>query len=299
MALRPEVKAAMSAYLQGSAKYHGDFKYPAWAFEYAKLADEVKVDMPPVDGYPYKLSVFTAHNKAENGPLHVNIHGGGFSNPHQINDTLFSAWLADQIRGVVVDVDYTLSGEAAWPVCLDQCRDAGKYAYAHAAEWGCDPKRISIGGYSAGGTLTMGVLMKAKETGEVPYCLGVNGYGPTRLSFHEDQRPEGEEYWKTGGRNFAFVDLLFDGEVEKSFDPYFSCAYASDEQLKGLPPVAIIAAGEDAFRKDNADLAQRLAYLGENVSFCCIKGAVHGFIPHFMDYWEEGGLLVAEAIKKY
>lgn len=298
MSLPQEVREKMVKYLQSSSTFHGEFKYPDWAFEFADRATCQTVEMPPVSGHPYTIYIYTAKNKKPDCPVHINIHGGGFSNPHQINDALWSAWLADQIQGMVVDVDYTLSGDAAWPTCLEQCRDAGRYTYAHCAQWGCDPKQISIGGYSAGGTLTMAVLMKAKETGEVPYCLGVNGYGPCELDMCEKDRPQQPEYWTTAeGRNFAFVDLLFDGDVEKSHDPYFAAANASDEQLTGLPPVLVISAGEDPFRFENERMALRLATLGNQVTVCRVVGARHGFIPHFMEHWNEGGRMIVKAIK--
>lgn len=298
MSLSQETRKKMVTYLQSSSKFHGEFKYPDWAFEFAKQARQETVEMPPVNGHPYKLYIFTPDNKQPDCPVHINIHGGGFSNPHQINDSLWSAWLAHQIQGIVVDVDYTLSGDAPWPTPLEQCRDAGRYVYAHCTQWGCDPKRISMGGYSAGGALTMGVMMKAKETGEVPYCLAVNGYGPSELYQSEKDRPQEEEYWTTPeGRNFAFVDLLFDGDVEASKDPYFAAALAEDEQLTGLPPILVISAAGDQFRFENERLALRLATLGNEVTVCRVPGTVHGFIPHFMDHWEEGGKMIVKAIK--
>lgn len=287
----------MAAYLKGSSTFHGEFKYPEACYPFADLATSEHVTMPPEDGYGYQIDIYTAKNRAANCPVHINIHGGGFVCPHQINDSLWSAWLADAIQGVVVDVDYTLSDEAPWPVCMDQCRGVGRYVYAHCAQWGCDPKRISIGGYSAGGTLAVATAMKAAGNGECPYCLVVNGYGPSDMVSDLKAVAGEEDYWlRPEMRGTAFMDLLVDGDEELMRDPYLYQESAPDEVLAKLPRVVICAAGECPFRFQNEAFGHRLASLGVEVTMRRFPGAVHGFIPHFMDHWQEGAELIVRSI---
>ena len=299
MALSPDRKARMGAYLKGSSKFHGEFKYPEECYPFADLATCVGVDMPPEDGFGYHIDIYTAKNRTDNCPVHINIHGGGFVCPHQINDSLWSAWLADAIQGVVVDVnDYTLSDEAPWPVCLDQCRAVGRYVYAHCGEWGCDPKRISIGGYSAGGTLSVAVAAKAVDNGECPYCLLVNGYGPSDLACDLKAVADRDEYWLDPSlRHVAFMDLLADGEEERMMDPYLHQVSLPDQVLAKFPRTVICSGGECPFREQNEEFGHRLASLGVEVTMRRFLGAVHGFIPHFMDHWQEGAELIARSIR--
>ena len=212
---------------------------------------------------------------------------------------LRGALAAKSAQGVVVDVnDYTLSDEAPWPVCLDQCRAVGRYVYAHCQEWGCDPKRISVGGYSAGGVLAVAVAMKAAQNGECPYCLVVNGYGPTDIVCDIKAVADKDEYWLDPSmRNVAFMDLLADGDEELMRDPYLWQAGAPDELLAGLPPVVICSGGECPFREQDEEFGRRLASLGVEVTMRRFLGAVHGFIPHFMDHWQEGAELIARSIR--
>lgn len=297
MSIDPERRDRMTKYLRASSKFHGEFKYPEACYPFADLATQQTVEMPPEDGFGYKIYIFTAKNRTSNCPVHINIHGGGFVNPHQINDSLWSAWLADAIQGVVVDVDYTLSDEAPYPVCLDQCRAVGRYVYAHCAEWDCDPKRISVGGYSAGGTLSIGVAMKAIETHECLYCLVVDGYAPSDLHY-EAEDTQKDEYWVTPeGRNVAFMELLTDGDPALSVDPYLCHDRASDDLLARMPRTVICAAGECPFRFQNEAFGKRLASLGVEVTMRRFLGAVHGFIPHFMEHWQEGAELIVRAIR--
>lgn len=297
MPLSPERRARMAEELRATSKFHGEFKYPEACYPFADLAQRQTIERPPVDGHPYTVDLFTAHNRRPNCPVHVNIHGGGFVCRHQINDSLWCAWLADQIQGIVVDVIYSLSDEAVWPTCLDQCLDAAYYAHRHCAAWGGDPKRVSVGGYSAGGMLTMGVGLKARQAGDLPLCLLVNGYGPSRMEIDPDL-DTGGDYWRTpAGRNAAFADLLFDGDFAAAKDPFFAIDYADDEQLRGLPHTVIAAGGLCPFRQQNQQLGLRLASLGVEVTMKTFPGAVHGFIPHFMDHWQEGAEMIVRCLR--
>lgn len=297
--MNAERKAKMGAYLKGSTKFHGEFKYPEECYPFADLATCEGVDMPPVDGFGYHIDIYTAKNRTPNCPVHINVHGGGFVCPHQINDSLWSAWLADAIGGVVVDVnDYTLSDEAPWPTAMNQVREVGKYVYAHCVDWDCDAKRISIGGYSAGGTISTAVAMKAAETGECPYCLLVNGYGPVDMRFDLKSLADRENYWLDPAmRGAAFMDLLVGGDEALMMDPYLYQAGASDDVLAKLPRTVIITAGTCGFRFQDEEFGRRLASLGVEVTMKRFLGADHGFIPHFMDHWQEGAELIARSIR--
>lgn len=53
----------------------------------------------------------------------------------------------------IVGVGYRLSGEAAFPSQLQDCKSVVRWLRAHAAEYGIDPARIGVWGESAGGHL--------------------------------------------------------------------------------------------------------------------------------------------------
>lgn len=128
--------------------------YPEEIMAYPNLCEEIESISRTVDGFSYRMDILRAKNRGKNCPLFINIHGGGFIGPHRENDTYFSAYMADQIHGIAVDLDYTLSDAAPYPVALHQCMDALDYVAEHANTWGASAKDISVGGYSAGGALT-------------------------------------------------------------------------------------------------------------------------------------------------
>ena len=298
MPLTPELRARMAKDMQQNRKFDGDTDIPAQCRAFAGLADMETVERPAVCGFPYKLYVFTAKNKKPGSPLHVNIHGGGWLVGHMPNDTLWSAWLAEQIGGVVVDVDYTTTEFASFPVPMEQCLDAARYAFDHAREWDCDPGRVSCGGYSAGGQLTMSLTLTAMMRGEkLPFCLLINGYGPNEMRYDEDvlQIPE---YWKTREhRNAGFGVLMTDDHAELMNDPTIDFMMAPEAALAALPPTMILGAASDVFRFQNLEQGKRLAELGVEVTMKIFPGAVHGFIPHFMPCWKEAAAMIVKAIR--
>lgn len=107
MPLTPEMRATLARDMQSNRKFDGETDIPVECRGFDALADCETVEMPAVLGWLYKLYIFTAKNAVPNCPVHINIHGGGFLIGHMPNDSLWSAWLANRIQGVVVDVDYT------------------------------------------------------------------------------------------------------------------------------------------------------------------------------------------------
>ena len=104
-------------------------EYPQEYKDFLKLSEE-EILTRKVDGYNYKLYIYRAKNRVEKCPIHINIHGGGFVGPHAPCDSMFSSYIAHEICGIVVDLDYTTSAEASWPVAFDQVYDAAQYTFA-------------------------------------------------------------------------------------------------------------------------------------------------------------------------
>lgn len=298
MALTPEKRAIMARDMQSNRKFDGDTDIPPECRAFMDLAEMRTVERPPVCGWPYKIYIFTAKNKKTHSPIHINIHGGGWLIGHMPNDTLWSAWLADQIEGVVVDVDYTTTEFASFPVPLEQCMDAARYSLDHLTDWDCDPNRVSVGGYSAGGQLTMAITVAGLMRGEpFPFCLLINGYGPNDLAYDESVR-EVPEYWKTQQyRNVGFGVLMSDDNGALMNDPTIDFMQAPDTVLSALPPTMILGAARDVFRFQNLEQGKRLAALGVEVTMKIFPDTSHGFIPHFMPHWREAGDLIVKAIQ--
>ncbi|MGM9604886.1 MAG: alpha/beta hydrolase fold domain-containing protein [Faecousia sp.] len=86
-------------------------------------------------------------------PLLIHIHGGAFAFGDKRDDHM-DAYLIGVKRGyAVASIEYRVSGEAAFPAAVLDCREAVRYIKSHAGAFQIDPNRIIVIGGSAGGNL--------------------------------------------------------------------------------------------------------------------------------------------------
>lgn len=84
-------------------------------------------------------------------PLVFFIHGGGWYSGDKM-DFQQNAWVKLRSEGyAVASVNYRLSGEAAHPAGIIDCKTALRYLKAHAKEYRIDSSRIAVSGDSSGG----------------------------------------------------------------------------------------------------------------------------------------------------
>ena len=83
----------------------------------------------------------------------VYVHGGGFALGDK-RDSHLNGYLPCLARGfALAAVEYRLSGEAAFPAAVLDCRSAVRFLIANAARLRVDPERLCAIGGSAGGNL--------------------------------------------------------------------------------------------------------------------------------------------------
>lgn len=71
----------------------------------------------------------------------------------------------------------------------DDGRQAIRFARQHASEWGIDPNRIGIAGFSAGGGVAMGAAMQHDATSRPDFVIGVYPAYRSTLSVPEGAPP--------------------------------------------------------------------------------------------------------------
>lgn len=121
-------------------------------------------------------------------PVYVWIHGGGWQSGTKEGGVRQTVPLV--LKGFVgATIEYRLTGEAAFPAQIEDCKCAIRYLRAHAKKYNINPDRIAVGGSSAGGHLaalvgTSGDVKQLEGNGGWPDQSSrvqavVDLYGPT------------------------------------------------------------------------------------------------------------------------
>ncbi len=206
----------------------------------------------------------------------VFFHGGGFViGDLETHDDLCRC-LANGSGCRVVSVDYRLAPEHPFPAAVDDCFAATKWISAHAAELGIDPKRLAVGGDSAGGNLAAVVAQLAKANGPaIAFQLLI--YPVTQLGAPVDtpsMRDNAKGYFleKEG---MDWFTRCYAPDPKHRSDPRLSPLLCTD--LAGQPPAYVITAGFDPLRDEGKDYADKLDAAGVPVTVVNYPGMVHGF----------------------
>jgi acetyl esterase/lipase len=236
---------------------------------------------PGVSAEPAEIGV-RVYRPAEPGPrpAHLYIHGGGFwlGSPEE---RAIDAWCRDRCRRagvVVVAVDYRLAPEFPYPAGLEDCYAALTWLHRCAGELGVDPGRLSVGGMSAGGNLSVALALLTHARGgpaldlqvlEVPW-LDVT-LASARAAAH---------------RRGPGVDLTV-ADLEECQDFYLSdpgdagletvSPLAADD-LSAMPPTLVLTGGRDVLHEEGAAFAARLRESGVPVVHVVHELGIHGSI---------------------
>lgn len=222
-----------------------------------------------------------APEDADNAPLLVFYHGGGFAVGDITTHDALCRLLCHDGAVHVVSVDYRLAPEHQAPAAVDDAYAAYIWAVDHAAELGADPHRIAVGGDSAGGNLAAVVSMLARDNGVQLPSLQLLLY-PVVYSFHGDTRSKSlfsEGFFLTKPDMDWFEALYLAGASIDSADPRISPLLADD--FAGLPPALVVTAGFDPLRDEGDRYAEALAAAGVAVDHRRFGTLVHGFANFF------------------
>ncbi len=272
--------------------------YPEEIQAFLNLA-ESEVHEKEVAGHVYKNYVWKSKKRKAGAPLYIYLHGGGWAVGHDDCDCYYGSWMADQIEGVVVDVDYTTSYEGDLDVMYAQVLDAVEFATSHVEEFGCDPKRIVIGGFSAGGHLTAGITLKLLEEGKCPFAGVILAYSPLDLRLKPQAAPATDRDKVMQVRGAAYEELVLRGDDSRRMDYIVSPLLAPKTLLAKLPPMMVISAQLCEFRDQDEDFARIITQIGVETTSCRFTQSGHGFMPHFRQEWKEASLRTARFIKSF
>ncbi|HQR04774.1 MAG: alpha/beta hydrolase [Proteobacteria bacterium] len=195
-------------------------------------------------------------------------HGGAFVSCPLDHYHFYAEMIARQTGAEVFMPDYRLAPEHVFPAAHDDCF----HAYQGLLASGCDPRRIVLMGESCGGSLALGLMVRARDAGlPLPACfVSLTGWFDLSLAGPE---PTGNDPFLTPswvrnrGRDYTA------GRIPLA-DPRLSPAHAA---LAGLPPCYLQLAEHDTVREGVLTLATRAARAGVAVTLEAWPGLIHGW----------------------
>jgi acetyl esterase len=208
-------------------------------------------------------------------PVLVYLHGGGWViGDLEAYDATCRA-LTNAAGCLVVAMEYRLAPEHKFPAAPEDCYAATCWVAANAAAIGGDPRRIAIGGDSAGGNLAAVVAQMARDRGgpALVYQLlvyPVTNYGYDTASYRENA----EGYLLTRDAMVWFWNHYLRSAADGD-NPLASPLRAND--LRGLPPAMVLTAEFDPLRDEGEAYAMRLQEAGVPVTLKRYAGTIHGF----------------------
>jgi acetyl esterase len=243
-------------------------------FEEVNSMRDVRIPSP-AGAIPARLYL---PGQAQTYPLFILFHGGGWV----IGDLDTADNLARFIcrRGgfAVLSADYRLAPEHIFPAAVEDAFAALTWAVAHSPELNADPRRVLVGGDSAGGNLAAAVAQMSRDkdaprlAGQVLLYAGLDAANLDTPSYKEF----GEQSLGLPRRDVEWFLNQYTPDPNQRLNPLASPLLEKD--LQGLPPALVVTAEFDVLRDENEAYARRLEEAGVPVKLMRCNGMIHGFL---------------------
>ncbi|WP_375200893.1 alpha/beta hydrolase [Hyphococcus sp.] len=234
--------------------------------------------------------------KAELGRTVLYLHGGGYVFGSPKSHSAFTYALAKEACAEIFSLDYRMAPEHPFPAAVDDAVAAYEWLLGE----GRDPAKLVIGGDSAGGGLTLALLLSIKARG-LPMPGGALLLSPwtdlatTGASLDENEKSD------------AMFKKVYIVEGAKRYlaaaDPKAPLASPLYGDLAGLPPTLIFVSNSEVLRDDSTRLQEKLVAAGVQSKLVTEKGLIHvwpifpGRFPEAMKSVHEAAAFITERTK--
>jgi acetyl esterase len=207
-------------------------------------------------------------------PAVVYFHGGGWVLGDLDGPDSLCRRLVNGAGCVVISIDYPLAPEHKFPAAVEAGYASVCAVERNALSLGIDPKRIAVGGESAGGNLAAAAALLARARRGPPIALQILLVPVTNYSFDTSSYLENAEGFGLTRAEMMWFWRQYLREPADGNSPYASPLRASD--LRGLPRALIVTAEFDPLRDEGICYALRLLQAGVPVELHQWPGTFHG-----------------------
>jgi epsilon-lactone hydrolase len=179
------------------------------------------------------------------------LHGGAYVFGSSRSHAPLLARLARVTGARVLAVDYRLAPEHPYPAALDDAL----VAWDWLAEQGVQARDIAIAGDSAGGGLSLALMLALRDRDRPLPGRAVLLSPWTDLALTGDTIDRAQHDYLPDAEHLRTFAGHYHGALAPD-DPRVSPLYASD--LSGLPPTLLLAGGEEAILADSIRMHERL-----------------------------------------
>ncbi|MDX2077375.1 MAG: alpha/beta hydrolase [bacterium] len=200
----------------------------------------------------------------------IYFHGGAYTIGSHQTERVIAGAIAAQSGAKLLLPHYRLAPEHPFPAGLEDALAC----YRQVVASGISPQNIIVGGISAGGGLTIALMLKLKELGEplpkacvlVSAWLDLTGTAPSII---ENARYDSGISWQTLIPSIS----AYAGDIDIRH-PMISPVFAD---LAGLPPVLIQVGDIEILRDDSLQFAEKAQKAGCQVKVSIWRGMIHGW----------------------
>jgi acetyl esterase len=247
-------------------------------FSRERLPNGIAASDYAMEGYGggrIRLSIYGPEGPSGSLPCLLYAHGGAFALKAAPYHKALMCEYAAKVPCNVLFVDYRLLPAYPFPTALEDCYAALLWLAANAKRLGVDPRRIAVGGDSAGGALATGIahLARDRKGPDLRFQMLVYPVLDARQGTESMRTFVYTPGWNSTLNKRMWKNYLANGD--HGMRSYASPIEASS--FAGLPPAYVEVSEFDCLRDEGKDYADILRANGVETEFVLTKGTIHGF----------------------